>query len=92
MPPLVAPLQHPVRKIQPGTVVAREENQRVVFNPLLFQRLSNTARAPVDGFDHVTVQPSLALAFELVGYVQVNVRHGMGQINEEGPCLGSIQE
>ena len=48
-----------------------------------FQRLEYLAARPVDLFDRVAVESARRLAFELLRRTQRNVRHVVGEVQEE---------
>ena len=68
---------------QPRAVVAGEHHQRVVGQPVLVERLEDLADGPVDLHDHVAVEPGLRLPLELVADEQRDVRHRVGDVQEE---------
>ena len=49
---------------QPGTVVGREEDERVVFDTEFLDGLQHLAARPVEFLDHITVQPAATLSCE----------------------------
>src|SRR5262245_4985580 len=68
---------------QPRAVVRGEDHERLAVELLLPQGLENLAYAPVEFFDHVAVQAARALAGEVLRGEQGDVRHRVGEVEEE---------
>ena len=81
-----------VPEIQPRSVVTREDHERVLRHPIPVERLEDLPGRPVHLLHHVAVQPLLARASERVRNAERNVRHGVGEIEEEGPVPISVDE
>ena len=67
----------------PRTVVAGEQDQRVLAQPLLIEAAHDLAHRPVQLFHHVAVQPCPARARERRRREQRHVRHVVRQVEEE---------
>ncbi len=84
VPRLDAALQHAVGQVQPGAVVAGEDDDRIVELALLAQRADDLARRPVDGFDHVAEQTRARAVAKAPGGVDRQMGHRIGHVEEEG--------
>ena len=69
---------------QPGAVVGGEDHQRVLLQTALLQGLEHLAHRPVDFFDNIPIEPLPGTSGKTRSGKDRNVRHGMGQIEEEG--------
>src|SRR5262249_61815121 len=74
--PLVAP---------PGAVVAAEDDERPALQAQLRQRRYELAHAPVDLLDGVAVGAARAAAGEALPGEERDVRHRVGEVEEERP-------
>ncbi len=83
--PLFAPQRAiaPALVIQPGTVVARENDQRVIVQPLSFKFGQNYTGCPVDPRDTRPVIPVFRLVYESDRGVQGQMNVHVGKVEEE---------
>ena len=72
---------------QPRAVVAGEDDEGVVIEAVLFQRVENLPDGPVNLLNHVAVKARAGLALELVTHEEGHVRHRVREVEEEGPVL-----
>ena len=77
---------------EPGTVVGRENHQRVLVETELPQRLQDLPDRPIEFHDDVAVQALLGFPLETIGDVQRHMRHRMGEIQEKRPILVLLDE
>src|SRR6187402_3427292 len=67
----------------PGAVIAGEQEERVLVEPVLLQRLHDLPHGPIQLADDIAVNAVGALAAERRAGRQRDVRIGMGEIKEE---------
>ena len=72
-----------VAEAQPGPVVRREDHQRVLSQPLGFQRFDKPAHVGVDLLHNVAVQTASRRTFEGLGHRQRHMRQAVGDIKEQ---------
>ena len=69
---------------EPRAVVGQEHDDRVPVQAEGLQRVDDLPAGPVDALDDVAVEPAGRLAPEPLRHEQRHVRHGVGQVEEEG--------
>ena len=65
---------------QPRAVVTGEDNQRFTIHSGCFQRIENTADAGVKLLDDISINSGRAVAFEIGGARQRNVRERVRKV------------
>ena len=73
-----------VAVIAPGPVVRRDDNEGILGDAQVLQRLTDRTDAPVQFHHDIAVEARPALAPEFVGDAEGHVRHGLGKVQEEG--------
>ena len=68
---------------QPRAIVAGEEYVRLLFDPVLPEGVQDSTDVKVDLFNHVSVEASLAFAFEFRRCVELCVWHCVRNVDEE---------
>jgi len=77
---------------EPGAVVGGEDDQRVFFEAVFFESLTNLADGPVDFHDHIAVESLLGFAFELIADEQRDVGHRVRDVEKERPVTTFVDE
>jgi len=72
---------------KPRAVIRRENDQRVFFQVMFAQCRHDFADGPINLPDHIAVKAARGLSLEPVAYVERDVRHVVGHIEEERTVL-----
>src|SRR5690606_29093108 len=81
--PQTARTSRMVAIVEPGAVVGSENYQGVFPLPGFLQSFEDLAYAPVYFHHHIPKQALFGFSFEVIGYIQRNMWHGMWQINKK---------
>ena len=73
-------------------VVGREHDERPLGEPERGERVEDLAGAPVELLDGVAIDAPLRAAGESRGGILRDMRHRVGQVEEEGPVLVLVNE
>ena len=77
---------------QPRAVVGGEDDEGILLQAILLQGLEHLAHRPVNFFDDVPIEPLPGTSGKTRSGKDRNVRHGMGQIEEEGRSRTALDE
>ena len=69
---------------EPGAVVRHEEDQGVIVQAVLLKGREDLPGRPINLFARISVKAAFGFPTEFVADGQRHVRHGVGEVEEEG--------
>ena len=69
---------------QPGAVIGGEDNQGIIIHAMFLECVKDTAGVVVDFLDHIAIDSTGTLSFEVLGNEKGRVGHGVGEVDEKG--------
>ncbi len=84
--------QHAGWEVVPGAVVATEDYQSIVVDSSCFKFAQDLTGGPIEGFDCVAIEASTGAAAAAGRGADRKVRHGIGEVKEEGVAGGLADE
>ena len=69
---------------QPGSVIGGKDNQGVIIHTVFLKRVKDTAGVVVDFLDHIAIDSTGTLSFEVLGNEKGRVGHRVGEVDEKG--------